>query len=83
MEELKSFRTLKWKHQKAPEIFWAKYNFLSSAEIKDVYDPNEDTFLLIDALYADLQSIADSNPFICVEFGPGSGVVNLAAILQS
>ena len=77
MEELKSFRTLTTKFKKAPEIFCASYSHLSSSDLKDIYSPNEDTFLLIDGLYADLQAIADSNSMMCVEFGPGSGVVIL------
>ena len=75
MEELKAFRTLAWKYKKAPEIYCASYTHLTSSDLKDVYSPNEDTFLFIDALYADLQSISDSNPLTWVEFGPGSGVV--------
>ena len=76
MEELKAFRSIKCKYAKAPEIFCAKYSHISSADFKQVYEPNEDTFLLVDALYCDLQSMVDSRPATCVEIGPGSGVVS-------
>lgn len=42
---------------------------------KNVYDPSEDTFLLIDALELDLGLIRDLSPEIAIEIGSGSGVV--------
>jgi len=78
MEELKNFRTIGCKYKKAPEVFCAKYSHISSADMKKIYDPGEDTFLLIDSLFADLHTISDANPFTCMEFGPGSGVVRLS-----
>ena len=50
---------------------------LSSAELNAVYEPSDDTFLLIDALHADKDRLQDSSapPALCVEIGCGSGVV--------
>ena len=40
---------------------------------KNVYEPSEDTFLLLDALFADRAALRESR--VIVEIGPGSGVV--------
>ena len=47
-----------------------------------VYEPREDTFLLLDALEQDLISIKKSKPAIICEIGPGSGVI-LSALSTS
>lgn len=41
----------------------------------DVYEPSEDTFLLLDALEKDGIFLKNLRPMICVEIGGGSGVV--------
>ena len=85
MEELKKFRTLECTYKKAPEIFWASYDKLRSEKMKKVfkqiYEPSDDTFLLIDALYSDLEQLVSRKPFKCLEIGPGSGVVSLRIFL--
>lgn len=40
-----------------------------------VYEPSEDTFILLDALEQDLTFIRNLKPLICVEIGCGSGAV--------
>ncbi|CAM9516687.1 unnamed protein product [Phaeothamnion confervicola] len=39
------------------------------------YEPSDDTYLLIDALHADTAWLKDCSPKVCLELGPGSGVV--------
>ncbi|XP_011259964.1 hemK methyltransferase family member 2 isoform X1 [Camponotus floridanus] len=49
---------------------------LSDEELKTVYNPSEDSYLLIDALEEDLQNILyATKPAICLEIGSGSGIV--------
>lgn len=48
---------------------------ITSEDFKYVYEPAEDSFLLLDALEADLPYLAASKPAVCVEIGSGSGVI--------
>lgn len=48
---------------------------ITSAEFEDVYEPAEDSFLLLDALEKDMDQILASQPLICVELGSGSGII--------
>lgn len=40
-----------------------------------MYEPSEDTFLLLDALESDLPFIDNLNPTTVMEIGPGSGLI--------
>lgn len=55
---------------------------ISSDDYKYVYEPAEDSFLLMDALEADLPTLRSNRPAICTEIGSGSGVI-ITAISKS
>lgn len=48
---------------------------ITLAEFDDVYEPAEDSFLLLDALEKDMEVIKASKPLLCVELGSGSGII--------
>jgi release factor glutamine methyltransferase len=54
------------------------YSHIKSDDFVDVYEPAEDSFLLLDALESELQYLEKVQPSICVEIGPGSGIISAA-----
>lgn len=48
---------------------------LGAIDFDKVYEPAEDTYLFLDALEADTESLRNSKPTLCVEIGSGSGLV--------
>ena len=46
-------------------------------DFENIYEPAEDSFLLLDALEQDLVYISQTlKPTICVEIGSGSGIIS-------
>nr|CAD67788.1 methylase [Tetraodon nigroviridis] len=57
------------------------YSHVGRGDFTDVYEPAEDTFLLMDALEKDAETL--QRPAVCLEVGSGSGVVSafLASVI--
>lgn len=47
----------------------------TATDFQNVYEPSDDTFLLCDALSADVDVLRQRRPSLCVEIGSGSGAV--------
>ncbi|XP_038200271.1 methyltransferase N6AMT1 isoform X1 [Arvicola amphibius] len=58
----------------APSVPTPLYGHVGRGAFSDVYEPSEDTFLLLDALEAAAAELAGVE--ICLEVGAGSGVVS-------
>ncbi|KAI0095288.1 S-adenosyl-L-methionine-dependent methyltransferase [Irpex rosettiformis] len=48
---------------------------LKREDYDHVYEPAEDTFILLDALEQDASELRELTPRVCLEIGPGSGCV--------
>ena len=58
------------------EAFLCDLDSIDSKEYRNIYEPNEDTYLLIDALNLESKnSIVEQNPSTVLEIGIGSGAV--------
>lgn len=49
---------------------------LSPLDYDSIYEPAEDTFLFMDALLKDFESIKRLRPLVCLEVGCGSGAIS-------
>nr|XP_020478324.1 hemK methyltransferase family member 2 [Monopterus albus]XP_020478326.1 hemK methyltransferase family member 2 [Monopterus albus] len=52
------------------------YSHAGRGNFGEVYEPSEDSFLLIEALEKDAETLQRMSPSVCLEVGSGSGVVS-------
>ncbi|NXE49780.1 HEMK2 methyltransferase, partial [Casuarius casuarius] len=70
----------------APALPTPRYDHVGPhGPFREVYEPAEDTFLLLDALEQDAAQLKEARVEICLEIGSGSGVVStfVASIIGS
>ncbi|KAM6310242.1 methyltransferase N6AMT1 [Aegotheles albertisi] len=61
----------------APALPTPRYEHVGPrGPFRDVYEPAEDTFLLLDALERDAARLREARVEVCLEIGSGSGVVS-------
>lgn len=60
---------------RVPNVPLPDLSHLRAADFDAVYEPADDTFLLVDALSADAVELRRRRPALCVEVGSGSGAV--------
>jgi len=58
---------------KTPDI-----SHLTSQDFENVYEPAEDSFILLDALEIEIKKIQELKPTFALEIGPGSGIISAA-----
>ena len=68
---------------KLPAAKMPALEHLTSSDYEHVYEPSDDTFLLIDVLAAEKDELQGRQPAVCLEIGCGSGAVitHLASLL--
>lgn len=51
------------------------FSHITAEDYDHIYEPSEDSFLLLDAIEKDMNHIVAQKPLFCVELGVGSGVI--------